>query len=123
MAEFYSARGWEIPPLPWTNLSPPFSIDIRVREIPHQGLFKSFRICPNCERSFRVDIDTKCRQAACLVIAVISLAFTILLYFLGSEWLTPTLVSYVALGLLIYWGNRQLFFVPYKKGPDSIDGT
>ena len=27
MAEFYSARGWEIPPLPWTNLSPPFSGD------------------------------------------------------------------------------------------------
>ena len=27
MAEIYSARGWEIPPLPWTNLSPPFSID------------------------------------------------------------------------------------------------
>ena len=27
MAEFYSARGWEIPPLPWTNLSPPFSQD------------------------------------------------------------------------------------------------
>ena len=25
MAEFYAARGWEIPPLPWTNLSPPFS--------------------------------------------------------------------------------------------------
>ena len=22
MAEFYSARGWEIPPLPWTNCSP-----------------------------------------------------------------------------------------------------
>ena len=22
---FTSARGWEIPPLPWTNLSPPFS--------------------------------------------------------------------------------------------------
>ena len=28
MAEFYSARGWEIPPLPWTNLSPPFSVAI-----------------------------------------------------------------------------------------------
>ena len=26
MAEFYAARGWEIPPLPWTNLSPPFSV-------------------------------------------------------------------------------------------------
>ena len=23
---FTSARGWEIPPLPWTNLSPPFSV-------------------------------------------------------------------------------------------------
>ena len=29
MAEFYSARGWEIPPLPWTNLSPPFSSSFR----------------------------------------------------------------------------------------------
>ena len=27
MAEFYAARGWEIPPLPWTNLSPPFSVE------------------------------------------------------------------------------------------------
>ena len=37
MAEFYSARGWEIPPLPWTNLSPPFSLeqktDIRVIQV------------------------------------------------------------------------------------------
>ena len=32
MAEFYSARGWEIPPLPWTNLSPPFSLIDGVRE-------------------------------------------------------------------------------------------
>ena len=32
MAEFYSARGWEIPPLPWTNLSPPFSYDERAAE-------------------------------------------------------------------------------------------
>ena len=33
MAEFYSARGWEIPPLPWTNLSPPFSIDKDVKRL------------------------------------------------------------------------------------------
>ena len=26
VAEFYSARSWEIPPLPWTNLSSPFSL-------------------------------------------------------------------------------------------------
>ena len=31
MAEFYSARGWEIPPLPWTNLSPPFSPNMAIR--------------------------------------------------------------------------------------------
>ena len=34
MAEFYSARSWEIPPLPWTNLSPPFSpekLDLMLR--------------------------------------------------------------------------------------------
>ena len=34
MAEFYSARGWEIPPLPWTNLSPPFSQGRLAHEIP-----------------------------------------------------------------------------------------
>ena len=38
MAEFYSARGWEIPPLPWTNLSPPFSTgieDVRLHDLRH----------------------------------------------------------------------------------------
>ena len=34
MAEFYSARSWEIPPLPWTNLSPPFS----PRKRPHSSV-------------------------------------------------------------------------------------
>ena len=34
MAEFYSARGWEIPPLPWTNLSPPFSLPPVQRDRP-----------------------------------------------------------------------------------------
>ena len=38
MAEFYSARGWEIPPLPWTNLSPPFSAD--ARELPLRVMFQ-----------------------------------------------------------------------------------
>ena len=33
MAEFYSARGWEIPPLPWTNLSPPFSLHPNLAEL------------------------------------------------------------------------------------------
>ena len=98
---------------------PHCNVEIRVNELPHQGLFKSFRICPACGRSFTVDTDTKYRQAICLVIAVISLVFTMGLYFLGSEWLVPAIVSYVVLGLLIYWGNRQVFFVAYEKVKDS----
>ena len=102
---------------------PHCNIEIRVNELPHQGLFKRFRICPDCERSFTVDTDTKYRQAICLIVAVISLVFTVFLYFLGSEWLIPAIVSYAVLGLLIYWGNRQLFFVPYEKGKDSTKDT
>ena len=37
MAEFYSARSWEIPPLPWTNLSPPFSLYVLMRDPSRQG--------------------------------------------------------------------------------------
>jgi hypothetical protein len=90
-------------------------IEIRVRDLRHQGLFKDFRICPDCEGRFTVDRDTKFRQAAFLVIAVISLVFTLLLYDRGSQWLPPAIVSYVALGLLIYWGNKKVFFIPYPN--------
>ena len=37
MAEFYSARGWEIPPLPWTNLSPPFSPENALLQVHARG--------------------------------------------------------------------------------------
>ena len=39
MAEFYSARGWEIPPLPWTNLSPPFSDQLDLQAL-HRVRFR-----------------------------------------------------------------------------------
>ena len=94
---------------------PHCNIEIRVRELRHQGLFKNFRICPNCGGSFTVDKDTKYRQAAFIVIAVISLVFTILLYYQDSKWLIPALGSYVVLGLFIYWGNKKVLFVPYQK--------
>lgn len=94
---------------------PHCSIEIRLRELRHQGFLKSFRICPNCKGSFTVDTDTKYRQAIFIFIALISLAFTMLLYFRGSKWLIPALVSYVILGLLIYWGNKQVYLVPYQK--------
>ena len=98
---------------------PHCSIEIRLRELRHQGLLKNFRICPNCGGSFTVDTNTKYRQAIFLFIALVSLAFTTLLYFKGSPWLTPALVSYVILGLLIYWGNKKLYLVPYPKDERS----
>ncbi len=97
------------------TICPHCSIEIRLRELGYQGLLKSFRICPNCGGSFTVDTDTKYRQALFIFIAIISLAFTILLYFQGSDWLFPALFSYVVLGLLIYWGNKNLFLVPYQE--------
>ena len=51
MAEFYSARSWEIPPLPWTNLSPPFSLEgpgISVVDAPLFGRERMFE---------RLDLD------------------------------------------------------------------
>ena len=45
MAEFYSARGWEIPPLPWTNLSPPFSTTNIYAEIDLEMKAKAMAIC------------------------------------------------------------------------------
>lgn len=98
---------------------PHCSSEIRVKELRYQGLFKSFRICPNCEGAFTVDTDTKYRQAAFIGIAMISLVFSIFLYYGDSKWLIPAFVSYVVLGLLIYWGNKKVFFVPYQKEKSS----
>jgi hypothetical protein len=94
---------------------PHCSVEIHVRELPHQGLFKNFRICPNCGGSFTVDPDTKIRQAVFTILAVISLVFSVLLYYQGEKWLIPAIDSYVVFGLLIYWGNRKVVFVPYEK--------
>ena len=94
---------------------PHCSLEIRLRELPHQGFFKSFRICPDCGGSFTVDTDTKYRQAVCLFIAIISLVVTMLLYFRGTEWLIPAVLSYVILGLIIYWGNKRMYLIPYQN--------
>jgi len=102
---------------------PHCNIEIIVRELRHQGLFKNFRSCPNCGGNFTVDKDTKYRQAAFIVTAVISLVFTILLYYQDSKWLIPALCSYVVLALLIYWGNKKVLFIPYQKGQNSNNDT
>ncbi len=100
---------------------PHCSHEIRITELPYQGFFKSFRICPNCEGCFTADTDTKYRQAICIFIAIISLAITMLLYFRGTEWLAPAIVSYVILGLLIYRGNKRIFFVPYQEDQNTTN--
>ena len=102
---------------------PHCNIEIRVRELRHQGFFNNFRICPDCGGRFTVDTKTKQRQAAFIVIAVISLVFTLLLYYQDPKWLTLALVSYVVLGLLIYWGNKKVFFVAYNEDQNNTDDT
>lgn len=87
-----------------------------VRELPHPGLFKNYRVCTQCGGSFTADPDTKYRQAIFIVILLVSLIFTLLLYYENNDWLIPALASYLALGLLIYWGNKKMYFVPYEKG-------
>ncbi len=54
---------------------------------------------------------------------MISLVFTVLLYFGDVGWLMPALASYVVLGLLLYWGNKNVFLVPYSKGQNSTDDS
>jgi len=102
---------------------PHCSHEIRVRELPYQGFFKSFRICPYCRGGFTVDTDTKYRQAICIFIAIISLIITMFLYFRGTEWLIPAIFSYVILGLIIYWGNKRMFFVPYQNDQNTTNDT
>ena len=65
-----------------------------------------------------MDVKTKYRQAILLLVAAVSMVFTILLYYRGSEWLIPALVSYAIFGLIFYWGNKAVFLVPYP--PNDI---
>ena len=102
---------------------PHCSTDIIIRELPHQGLFKSYRVCPKCGGCFTADIDTKYRQALLIVISLMSLVFILFLYFEETGWLFPALVSYFALGILLYWGNRKMFLVPYIKDQNETGDT
>ena len=95
--------------------------EIIVKELPHPEVFKNYGICPKCNGSFTVDTDTKYRQALCLIIGIMSLVFTLFLYFDNNDWLIPAIASYVALGFITYWGNKKLYFVPYKKQVSSDD--
>lgn len=92
---------------------PHCAAEIRVNELPHPGLWKDYRVCPGCGGRFTTDPATKRRQAIFIVVAVVSLVLTILMYIGNTGWLVPALMSYLFLGVWIYRGNKQLFFVPY----------
>jgi len=97
--------------------------EIIIRELPHQGFFRSDRVCPKCNGNFTVDADTKRRQALFIIILLISLIFTLLLYYNVTNWLIPALTSYIVLGLLIYWSNKKVFLVPYNNAPEKTEET
>ena len=91
-------------------------IDRKVTQATEERIsFKAYRSCPFCGGLFTVDRSTKRRQAIGIVIALVSLCFTLGLYYQGKQWLIPAIVSYIILGVFIYWGNKQVLFVPYKK--------
>ena len=87
-------------------------VDLRGLEYP--GLFKDYRVCPHCNGKFTPDTATKKRQAIFIVIAMVSLLFTVLMSIDGTDWLIPSVVSYLVLAGLVYWGNRHIFLIPYN---------
>ena len=95
--------------------------EIKIKELPRQGFFDNYRICPECGGFFTVDRDTKYRQALFIIVALISLAFTMLLYFGENIWLLPAILSYLALAILLYWGNKKIYYVPYNKPKSEKD--
>ncbi len=76
---------------------------------------RPYRACPFCKGLFTVDGSTKRRQAFGIVLALISMVLTLALHDRGVTWLAPAIVSYIFLGLFVYWGNRHVMFVPYSR--------
>ncbi len=103
---------------------PHCSIEIRIRELPYQGFFKSFRICPDCGGCFTVDADTKHRQTILLFILIVTLLIMMLLYFLGSEWWKiPSIFCFVIVGLFTCWANKRVFLVSCREDQKKSSNT
>ena len=90
---------------------------IDLRRIKHEGLFVSYRVCPTCEQAFDVDPRTKRRQAAFVILALASLALTVMMYADVRTWLPYAIVSYLLAGAVIYYGNKRVFFVKSDGAP------
>ena len=102
---------------------PHCNIEICIRKLRHQGLFENYRVCQKCENRFTVDTNTKYLQAVCIFVAIISLVITILMYFQGTTWIIPAIISYFVLVLIIFWGNKRVFLVPYAKDENKTNDS
>lgn len=89
--------------------------EVNLAELRYQGMWVNYRQCPYCNRYFAVDKKTKKRQAIFIVLTLVSLALTMLLYYNGLKWLLPAIISYIIIGIGIYWANKRVFLIPYDK--------
>lgn len=78
-------------------------------------MIKNYRKCPYCSDFITVDKKTKRRQAIFLLLTLGSLVLTILWYFQDSKWFIPAMLSYLIIGVFLYWANKRVLLVPYEK--------
>ncbi len=88
---------------------------VDLRKLKHQGMFAAHRICPTCGKAFEVDPRTKKRQAAFIVLALVSLILTILMYFYFRQWAPYAILSYLVLGVLIFYANSKVYLVKHES--------
>jgi CXXC-20-CXXC protein len=94
---------------------------VELRELKHQGMLASYRVCPHCGEKFEVDRHTKRRQAVFIVLAMVSLIFTVLMYFNVHEWAAFAISTYVVLGALIYFANKKVYLVKYYRDESNSE--
>ena len=96
--------------------------EIVLRQLPHEGLWRSDRRCPDCGKRFTVDPATKRRQAAFIVVALITLVLTVASSLGHTALWIPALIGNLALVALIIWGNHQLHLVPVESKGQAPKG-
>lgn len=105
----------------WINMHecPLCNSKFNVRDLGYGRIFTNYRICPECGGNIIVDKDTRHRYIVFIVISLISLTFTLFLYFDGNKWLFPALATYLVMGVYLWWCNSRVYFVPYEKNSNS----
>ena len=94
---------------------------VELRQLQHQDLFSSHRICPACDGAFDVDSDTKRRQGIFIIVAVVSFVLTLLMFSNFLPWAPFAVVSYAILGVGIHRANKKVRLVKYPAASDEAD--